>query len=177
MQLLKIHRDVHFCDNPDDKPASIIITTLAALAYFNGGGLYEVLEQLTRDMPTYIQRESGMYVLRNPVEQNENFADRWNARPRRARAFFDWIAQAGTDFSAITRSSGLHGAISKMGEVLGPRQATYAADKFGTAGWTAGRSGTMRYAPTTGIITTGTAATGRLVNPNHSFHGDVDARP
>ncbi len=177
VQLLKIHRDVHFCDNPDDKPASIIITTLAALAYFSGGGLYEVLEQLTRDMPTYIQRESGMYVLRNPVEQNENFADRWNARPRRARAFFDWIAQAGTDFSAIARAGGLHGAISKMGEVLGPRQATYAADKYGTAGWTAARSGTMRYAPTTGIITTGTAATGRLVNPNHSFHGDVDARP
>lgn len=177
VQLLKIHRDIHFRDNPDEKPASIIITTLAALAYVGGGSLYEVLAQLTRDMPSHIQRESGVYVLHNPVEYKENFADRWNTRPWRARAFFDWVTQAASDFSALATAGGLHGTIGKMGEILGPRQATYAADRLGTDGWSAGRSGTMRYAPSTGILTTGSAATGRLVNPNHRFHGDVGARP
>ena len=177
VQLLKVHRDIYFEDNPDDKPASIIITTLAGLAYLSGGTLYEVVEQLTRDMPTYIQRESGLYVLRNPVEENENFADRWNTRPGRARAFFDWIEQATADFSSIARTNGLHGAISKMGEVLGPRQAKYAATKIGNDTWTSRRAGGMRYAPGTGVVTTGAAATGRLVTPNHSFHGDVGARP
>jgi hypothetical protein len=177
VQLLKIHRDIYFEDNPDDKPASIILTTLAGLAYISGGSLYEVVEQLTKDMPTYIQRESGLYVLRNPVEENENFADRWNARPWRARAFFDWIEHAAADFSAIAHANGLHGAISKMGEVLGPRQAKYAAAKIGNDTWTSRRAGGMRYATGTGVVTTGAAATGRLVTPNHSFHGDVGARP
>ena len=93
------------------------------------------------------------------------------------RAFFDWVTQAASDFSALATAGGLHGTIGKMGEILGPRQATYAADRLGTDGWSAGRSGTMRYAPSTGILTTGSAATGRLVNPNHRFHGDVGARP
>lgn len=177
VQLLKIHRDIYFEDNPDDKPASIIITTLAGLAYLSGGSLYEVVERLTREMPTYIQRESGLYVLRNPVERNENFADRWNARPWRARAFFDWIEQAATDFSSIAHASGLHGAISRMGDVLGPRQAKYAAAKIGNDAWISRRAGGMRYALGTGVVTTGAAASGRLVMPNHSFHGDVGARP
>jgi hypothetical protein len=177
VQLLKIHRDIYFEDNPDDKPASIIITTLAGLAYLSGGSLYEIVEQLTRDMPTYIQHESGPYVLRNPVERNENFADRWNARPWRARAFFGWIEQAATDFSSIAHASGLHGAISRMGDMLGPRQAKYAAAKIGNDTWTSRRAAGMRYAPGTGVVTTGATATGRLVTPNHSFHGDVGARP
>lgn len=177
VQLLKIHRDIYFEDNPDDKPASIIITTLAGLAYRSGGSLYEVVEQLTGDMPTYIGRESGLYVLRNPVEENENFADRWNGRPGRAHAFFGWIEQAATDFSSIARANGLHGAVSKMGEVLGERQAQHAAARIGNESLTSRRASTMRYAPGTGILTTGVAASGRLVKPEHRFHGDVGSRP
>ena len=136
-----------------------------------------MVEQLTGNMPGYIERESGLYVLRNPVEENENFADRWNGLPGRARAFFGWIEQAATDFSSITRANGLHGAISKMGEVLGPRQAQYAATRIGNDAFTSRRASTMRYAPGTGVITTGAAATGRLVKPRHNFHGDVGPRP
>jgi hypothetical protein len=177
VQLMKIHRDIHFEEHPDDKPASIIITTLAGLAYRSGGTLYEVVEQLTRDMPGYLQRESGLYVLANPVEENENFADRWNTRPERARAFFGWIEQAAADFSSIAQANGLHGAVYKMGEVFGERQARYAAARTGDDAWTSRRSGGMRYAPGTGAITTGTAAAGRLVTPKHTFHGDTGARP
>jgi hypothetical protein len=177
VQLLKIHRDIHFEHNPDDKPASIIITTLAGLAYRSGGTLYEVVEQLTRDMPGYLQLESSLYILANPVEENENFADRWNTQPGRARAFFGWIEQAAADFSSIAHANGLHGAVSKMGEVLGERQAKYAAAKIGNETWTSRRSGGMRYAPGSGAITTGAAATGRLVRPDHNFHGDAGARP
>jgi hypothetical protein len=91
VQLLKIHRDIHFEDNPDDKPASIIITTLAGLAYRSGGTLYEVVEQLTRDMPDHLQHESGMYVLANPIEENENFADRWHIADTIVAWTIEWL--------------------------------------------------------------------------------------
>ena len=35
IQILKRHRDIMFVEDPDDKPISIIITTLAAHAYNN----------------------------------------------------------------------------------------------------------------------------------------------
>ena len=45
VQALKRHRDLYFADAPEDRPASIIITTLAARAYPGAGSLYEVLRR------------------------------------------------------------------------------------------------------------------------------------
>ena len=39
VQALKRHRDIYFTDHLDQRPASIIITTLAAHAYRGGGDL------------------------------------------------------------------------------------------------------------------------------------------
>ena len=52
VQALKRHRDIYFTEALDLRPASIIITTLAAHAYRGSGGdLYEVLDDITDRMP------------------------------------------------------------------------------------------------------------------------------
>ena len=48
VQALKRHRDIYFTGHLDDRPASVIITTLAARAYTGGGSLYEVLRDRDR---------------------------------------------------------------------------------------------------------------------------------
>jgi hypothetical protein len=35
----------------------------------------------------------------------------------------------------------------------------------------------MKYRGGTGVVSTGATATGRLVRPGHTFHGDFGARP
>jgi len=59
VQALKRHRDIYFSDHLDDRPASIIITTLAALAYTGSGDLYEVLDDITDRMPTSSSERTG----------------------------------------------------------------------------------------------------------------------
>lgn len=175
-QLLKRHRDLYFTDHLDDRPASIILTTLAAMAYAGGDSLFEVLEYLTVRMPTYIDRVHGKYVLLNPVDDRENYLDRWDGHPRRAKWFFRWIEQAAQDFSAIARAIGLNGAIATMGQFLGQRPAEYAAEQLGRSSFQARLTGQMKYGGS-GVVTTGAAATGRLVRPGHTFHGDIGAWP
>lgn len=119
IQILKGHRNKRFLGHEweEDKPISMIITTLAAQAYENEGdvctaltniveklGEYAVLLRpggvLTEDVATpYLieKRQHGWYIP-NPVEPDENFADRWNdPGSHRAEAFFQWVEWAKVD--------------------------------------------------------------------------------
>ena len=55
IQLLKRHRDIRFTGNPDDKPISIIITTLAAMAYSNQTEVFEAIDHIVRSMRSFIK--------------------------------------------------------------------------------------------------------------------------
>ena len=125
VQALKRHRDLYFTDALDLRPASIIITTLAAHAYRgNGGDLYEVLDDITDRMPSFVRVDGQRHIVANPVEPRENFTDRWHGKPERAEAFFRWIEQAKTDFDGLALAgSGLDTVISKMASVFGDNPA------------------------------------------------------
>ena len=52
-------------------------------------------------MTDFIEKSDGSYIIRNPVENDENFADKWNADEDRAKQFFYLIRQAKNDFFNI----------------------------------------------------------------------------
>jgi len=100
IQLMKRHRDVMFKGECEMKPASIIITTVAAKAYSPGESLSQTLRR-TLNALEEIRRSSTDVVL-NPVNPKENFADRWarlELQHLRLKAnFHAWIEQASRDF-------------------------------------------------------------------------------
>lgn len=99
IQLLKRHRDVMFQDDLDNKPISIIITTIAAELYRNEDNIYDTLENILLNAEEYInsRKEQGDYYIINPSytgKDIENFADKWGKNPELATAFFDWLEDA-----------------------------------------------------------------------------------
>lgn len=105
IQILKRHRDIMFELNPDNKPISIIITTLAALSYDGEIGVYDSIKNILEKMSEYIVFRSGKYYILNPVDTQENFADKWNAKPEKAKAFFKWLSKAKNDIYSLANSS------------------------------------------------------------------------
>ncbi|NUA25985.1 nucleotidyltransferase [Cupriavidus basilensis] len=103
IKILKRHRDMRFCDEPDIRPISIIITTLASHAYSQetttSGALYGILERMDR----FIFERNGVYWVENPTDPRENFADKWEENPEKKNAFFDWLEMARADFAAAAR--------------------------------------------------------------------------
>jgi hypothetical protein len=113
IQLMKRHRDLHF--NHRERigyaPISIIITTLAAHLYGNELDVYSALSGIVGKLQAHaalvegkaidrslaamglIQRcPDGTWYIGNPVNPDENFADRWHEdNHARARAFFAWV--------------------------------------------------------------------------------------
>ena len=99
IMILKRHRDTMFADDPTDKPISIIITSLAAHAYRGEETIgYALLAILSR-MEEAIERDGTKYIIKNPTDALENFADKWEKHPERAQAFCAWLKQAREDFA------------------------------------------------------------------------------
>ena len=119
IQILKRHRDVMFQDRTDDKPISIIVTTLAAHAYQQepsiSGALYSILSR----MDGYIEKRDGVAWIVNPTDPTENFADRWQEFPERERAFYKWLYQARADFAAAAEASSRSMAAAALEHRLG----------------------------------------------------------
>lgn len=168
VQALKRHRDIYFAKDLKNRPASIIITTLAARSYEPGGSLFEVLSDVVQKMPGLVEGGGlGGYVVSNPVVPAENFADRWRGHPRRARRFFEWMEQAQKDFAEFGSIDGIENVINKAASVFGPNAGRAAQHAFGEGFRTMRVAGRMVMLPATGALVQGT------VNsvPQHIFHG------
>ena len=102
VQILKRHRDVMFEKNLDDKPISIIITTLAGQIYKGEESILETLLEFVNNVEGYLnshKKEDGSYSIPNPSYPGEDFADKWKDHPERQAAFFSWVRQLQTDFN------------------------------------------------------------------------------
>lgn len=91
IQIMKRHRDVLFEYDSEVKPASIIITTLAAHYFQNEPDLLQSLRSISERIAGASFRRSNSWYIGNPVRPEENFADRWNEDERLPAAFENWI--------------------------------------------------------------------------------------
>ena len=107
IQILKRHRDNWSKDNPDSKPISIIITTLAARAYNGETDVVTALGNVLEKMGGLVNPARPR--VPNPVDPEEDFADRWYRQDclhlRLEKNFNDWLLQARTDFQHITSTT------------------------------------------------------------------------
>ena len=123
IQIMKRHRDIEF-NNPrcvEYAPISIIITTLSAYFYRNESDVYSALKNIVGSLSAHsvlfengvldpalksispIKRTSdGRWHIGNPVNPEENFADRWHEdNHARAKAFFSWLKSLQKDLITI----------------------------------------------------------------------------
>ncbi len=129
IQILKRHSDIMFSDD-DNKPISIIITTLAAEHYDGQKDIVEALNAIIDGIIGDPRLESG--AIKNPIDERENFADKWQENPELQDAFVDWINQAGKIVQSLQRSDDLDILKESAGKHFGSRTANDAARMVST---------------------------------------------
>ncbi|MES0178989.1 nucleotidyltransferase [Mesorhizobium sp. M0025] len=125
VMLLKRHRDNMFTGEPDVKPISVIITTLAGHAYGEQDAISGALSSILEGMERYIHHDGTKYIIANPTDPFENFADRWEKDPRKAKAFFRWLEQARQDFGRAAHAT----TLQRMNEAVSARMGTALTDR------------------------------------------------
>lgn len=131
IQILKRHRDIYFQKNPEVRPVSIVLTTLAASAYENQEDIYDALISITQRMPSFIEYRSGKWWVQNPVDPDENFADKWNEYPERREAFIRWLKKVEADFAKVSNAQTSNEALVMLEEPLGQETVTRVAAALG----------------------------------------------
>jgi len=100
IRLLKAHRDKYFGAR-DDKPISVIITTLATKAYLRVAARNVPMRPLDAILAIVSEMQNCFdpalagehYRVLNPRNNAENFAEKWNADPALPTAFDGWRSQ------------------------------------------------------------------------------------
>jgi len=120
IQLFKRHRDQRY-NGDEDKPISIIITTLAATAYDNEADLADAILNVVPRMRALVkQRDDGVWWIPNPVNPHENFADKWDDNPRKAQLFFEWLDAVESEHRFLLTNASV-GMESMLTEAYGER--------------------------------------------------------
>jgi hypothetical protein len=120
IQLMKRHRDIMFASKLKDQPISIIITTLAALAYEAQGfqdDLFETLKALALNMPLLVN--TSIPRVPNPTNDQEDFADKWSEHPEREDAFFAWMRRLKQDVERLESNQALGGTREILSSMFG----------------------------------------------------------
>lgn len=131
VQILKRHRDIHFEKKPDVKPVSIILTTLAAHAYQNEEDIFDALTGIAKRMPNFIENRNGRWWVQNPVDDGENFADKWNDYPERRTAFTAWLQKVSIDFANVSKAETVANGLIMLDESLGRQTMDKVATELG----------------------------------------------
>lgn len=123
VQILKRHRDLRFAADPENKPISVILTTLAGLSYGGESNVAYAIQAILAGMDSYIESRAGVAWIPNPTDPEENFADRWVQLPERKQGFYEWLNAAREDFQRIGALNSRELLVEEAGKVLGDRVA------------------------------------------------------
>ncbi|WP_338052741.1 nucleotidyltransferase [Protofrankia coriariae] len=169
VQILKWHCMLRFAHNPDNRPPSILITTLTAQAYHGEVDLFTATRNLLNRMDDFIENRHGKWWVPNPAHEEENFADKWNEYPERREAFFAWHRDITTVLDDLVQlqGKGLQVVASRMAESFGPDAVQLSAQRYGDWLRRQTESGALRMTGT-GLLTTTVAGTPVR---RHTFHG------
>lgn len=97
LQILKRYRDKKFENNLENKPISIILTTIMAQIYAGENNVYELIKKFSDNYYKYINNKNGIDWIENPVNSEENFADKWQIYPERKEAFKFFVSELKKD--------------------------------------------------------------------------------
>lgn len=168
VQLLKRHRDVYFdsLGMEKDLPLSIIITTLAAKEYIGGQDLWTALQTIANNLEHGIKICNNKYYVYNPTDLEENFAEKWNQKNRKAENFFRWNNQLKQDLNRLSLSR-FPETSELLFKMFGEAITKEAYSSLSDSAYRLREAGKLKADTKTGILGTVTGETVR----NHTFYG------
>lgn len=168
VQLLKRHRDIMF-NGDDDKPISIIITTLAARCYNEEKDLFKALSHIAESLTSKIETRNGVKWIPNPVNPSENFADKWQIEPQKEQKFYQWANKLETDIRRLSYcvGQGLPAIQQILEQMFGERTSRDVFREYAASFSNKRNNGTLRTVAGTGLL----GSIGSVANAAHNFYG------
>lgn len=168
VQLFKRHRDCYYSNKnnaeKENAPISIIITTLAAQSYRLETDLLKFMKEAVIAMEQAIQPQNGRYTIHNPVDNRENFADKWNSNNNLPKEFSKWLTQIASDLELLDNCVDPNTFMRHLEKMFGESMTRKAITAFQL------RNQGKLHVNSEGNLTTKISA-GAVAIPTHTFYG------
>jgi hypothetical protein len=169
VQLAKRQRDMVF-GGQDSAPRSVVLTTLEATVYRGQLSVYEAMVEALDAIAVLIeQARPGRIVVRNPMNQEEDFSETWDEDPRSYTAFTTWLFLFRERFHALRQIEGLEHLTQALAHLFGEDVSTHAMHRYQKA-LAAARTADQLRAVGPAIITATTG--GRVIPGNRNYGAD-----
>ena len=168
VQLFKRHRDCYYSNKnnaeKENAPISIIITTLVAQSYQLETDLLGFMIKAVKAMRQSIQPQNGHYSILNPVDNRENFADKWNSNNDLPKEFSKWLTQIASDLELLDNCVDPNTFMRHLEKMFGESMTRKAITAFQL------RNQGKLHVNSEGNLTTKISA-GAVAIPTHTFYG------
>jgi hypothetical protein len=178
VQLLKRHRDIMFSSenyDSENKPISIIITTLASRAYDKSENLIDAYTNIVKRMRDFIEDRENPETSKiekwvpNPANiKDENFADKWSEVKQKQDYFYLWLDKLEEDLTKLndSKGKGLQSLNENFSNMYGKDVTKRVFANYGLKNTLLRETGQRRMAEGTGML--GTVG---VTIPSHNFEG------
>jgi hypothetical protein len=113
---------LYFAEDTNNRPPSILITTLAAKAYRGETDLFTATRNELAGMNRHVENCNGVAWVANPAHEGENFVDKWKEYPERREAYYAWQRDLTStlDEALRMRGKGLQAVASRLARSFDP---------------------------------------------------------
>lgn len=106
VQLIKRYRDIYFENDNKYQPRSIILTTIAGQMYNGEESIFETIENIINRIKGSFHQEFRIKIY-NPVDNDEDFTDKWDSEPQYYEAFKEFINHLDKEWQKLKIENGV----------------------------------------------------------------------
>jgi hypothetical protein len=107
VQLIKRYRDLYFQGNASYKTSSIILTTIAGQFYQGEDSIFNTIDNIITSIHSKINAPFSRLKVLNPVNQDEDFTDKWDSEPEYYSAFKSFAMKLYNDWQTLKTDVGV----------------------------------------------------------------------
>jgi len=108
VQLIKRYRDMYFQKNyPDYRTSSIVLTTIAGQFYNGEDSIFNTVDGIVNRIRNYTSHDPKRIKVLNPVNNKEDFTDKWDEEPQYYVAFRAFCNHLHSEWQELKKEQGI----------------------------------------------------------------------
>ncbi len=107
VQLIKRYRDIYFQKDDNYKTSSIVLTTIAGRFYNGEDSIFDTVDNIITAIQNQVARGPSRIKVLNPVNEQEDFTDKWEREPEYYTAFKEFCQHLYNEWQTLKRKQGL----------------------------------------------------------------------
>ncbi len=107
VQLIKRYRDIYFQKDDSFKTSSIILTTIAGQFYNGEESIFDTVDGIINKIKNNISSTESRIKVLNPVNDQEDFTDKWDENPEYYKAFVAFCNHLYNEWQELKKEHGV----------------------------------------------------------------------